>query len=287
MVLDLGKIRLLIVDDSPLSQRMIREALDPEWVEVCGTALTGGEGIELYRSLHPDVVTMDLTLPDIDGLACSREIILQDAGAKIVMLSAIKDEILVARGTSVGVRAFLQKPVKKEPLMMAIMRVCSQTDTVAEWQSQYLQFFLEAFQSNFKEMAHASCTIESGLESGAHYTSQGIAIIVGITGHRHGRVILACDKETATRFMQRVFKSEDISQNEVLNGLAEFANIVAGHGVSQINNEYRGMEFRLTPPSILFGTALSIYNPNLNSVLIRAESELGVIEMSVGFAGGE
>ena len=60
-MLELEKIRLLIVDDSPLSQRMIRESVDPEKIDVCGAALTGGEGVELYRSLRPDVVTMDLT----------------------------------------------------------------------------------------------------------------------------------------------------------------------------------------------------------------------------------
>ena len=278
---------MLIIDDSPLSHRLIQQALESERIEVCGAALTGVEGVELYRSLKPDVVTMDLTLPDIDGLACSREIIAADAGAKIVMLSAIKDEILVARGTAVGVKAFLQKPIKKEPLVTEILRVCSQEEVTTEWQSQYLQLFQNALAANFQEMANMECRIGHGADNGAHYTSRGVAVIIGITGQCHGRVIVDCDEETATRFMQRVFKSEKISQNEVLNGLAEFANIVAGHGVSQINNEYRGMEFRLTPPSILFGKALSIYNPNLNSALLKLESELGIIEMSVGFAGGE
>ena len=71
-------------------------------------------------------------------MACSREILTFDAKAKIVMLSAIKDEILVARGSSIGVKAFLQKPVKKQPLMTEILNVCSQEQIIAEWQDRYL-----------------------------------------------------------------------------------------------------------------------------------------------------
>ena len=111
-----------------------------------------------------------------------------------------------------------------------------------------MNFFLDAFQANFLEMTGVPCVVHTVAGSAAHYTSHGIAVIIGVTGQCHGRVIVDCAEETATRFMQKVFKSEDVSQNEVLNGLAEFANIVAGHGVSQINDKYKGLEFRLTPP---------------------------------------
>ena len=283
----MDKIRLLIVDDSTLSQRMISECVDKERVEICGSAKTGTEGLELYRSLQPDVVTMDLTLPDMDGLACSREIFMANSKAKIIMLSAIKDEILVARGSAIGIRSFLQKPVKKEPLMTEILRVCTDNEDNADWQEKYLDFFIDAFRINFQEMAGLGCEIEVLTKEGTRYNSHGIAVIIGITGNRHGRVIMDCAEETARRFMEIVLKTQDVAENEILNGMAEFTNIISGHGVSRINNGFKGAEFRLTPPSILFGDALSIYNPNLNSVLLKAATEIGSFEISVGFAGGD
>lgn len=116
----MGKIRVLIVDDSPFIHKAITRALNPEAYEVCGIALNGREGIEKYCALKPDVVTMDITMPVMDGLEAAEQILGQDASAKIIMLSAMGDDELIGKAQSLGIRAFLQKPFKAPELIAAI-----------------------------------------------------------------------------------------------------------------------------------------------------------------------
>ena len=67
----MNPLRVLVVDDSPFSQKIMTGLLKKNGFDVCGYADTGGQGLEQYRELRPDVVTMDMTLPDMDGLECS------------------------------------------------------------------------------------------------------------------------------------------------------------------------------------------------------------------------
>jgi len=283
----LGKIRVLIVDDSPFSQKVLSGALDKTVFDICAFAESGWEAVEQYRQLSPDVVTMDLTLPDMDGLACSSEIIRLDPAAKIVMVSAMKDEGLIARGYAVGVKAFLQKPPKPAELMDTIRQVCTIENETQEWQDKYLNHFVASLQDNLVSMARLECKTTVTSDNETKFASQGVAIIIGISGKQRGRMILDASQDTAVKFTQRVFGNTEVDEDDVLNSMAEFANIVCGHSASVINNIYRGTEFRLTPPSILSGKKISIVNPKLNSFIVAAETEIGVIKMSIGFAGGK
>ena len=105
----MGKLRVLIVDDSKISRVMIAEHLRETNFEVCGMAADAVEALKLYEELRPDFVTMDMNLPDTNGLECSRRILALDADARILMISAMKDLKLITQGKAVGVRAFLQK----------------------------------------------------------------------------------------------------------------------------------------------------------------------------------
>ena len=110
----MGKLRVLIVDDSKISRMMIAEHLRD----------TNFEASKLYAELRPDVVTMDMNLPDANGLECSRRILAEYADAKILMISAMKDLKLITQGKAIGIRAFLQKPVSKLDLMDTLHLVC-------------------------------------------------------------------------------------------------------------------------------------------------------------------
>ena len=85
----MGKLRVLIVDDSKISRVMIAEHLRETDFEVCGMAADAVEALKLYEELRPDFVTMDMNLPETNGLECSRRILALDADARILMISAI------------------------------------------------------------------------------------------------------------------------------------------------------------------------------------------------------
>ena len=119
----MAKLRLLIVDDSPFIHKNIRKALPADKFDICGTAQNGKEAIDLYFSLYPDVVTMDITMPVMDGLAAAKEILARDKRARIIMLSAMGDEELIEKAKALGVRAFLQKPFKADEMLSSIRRV--------------------------------------------------------------------------------------------------------------------------------------------------------------------
>jgi len=283
----MDRIRVLIVDDSPFSQMVIKRTLDENEFEICGVAETGREGIELYRSLTPDVVTMDITMPDMDGLICSRQIMLFDPQARIVVLSSLKDERLIAQGKSIGVKGFLQKPVASQELMNTIRQVCQLQQIEDGWQEKFLEYFIQSFKQNLKDMARLDCELSVTSAQGGKFISQGLAIVFGLTGSQQGRMILDASLETAQFFTQRISEKDVLGEEDVLHGVAEFANIVCGHSLSKINNSYEGIELRPTPPSILFGSNLSIVNPKLKSFMATAQTEIGQLSMSVGFAGGE
>ena len=119
----MSKIRVLIVDDSPFIHKAISRALTNGDFEVCGIGFNGKEGAELYAKLKPDLVTMDITMPIMDGLDSARLIVKSDPAAKIIMLSAMGDEELMKSAKDIGIRVFLQKPFKSDEMMKAIAQV--------------------------------------------------------------------------------------------------------------------------------------------------------------------
>ena len=84
-------IRILVVDDSPFVAAQITELLGKENYEVVGHALSGEQGIKMYEELKPDLVTMDIIMPGIDGIEAAVEILKKDPAARIVMLSSLCD----------------------------------------------------------------------------------------------------------------------------------------------------------------------------------------------------
>ena len=119
----MAKVRVLIVDDSPFIHKAITRALNTEEFEICGIGSNGREGADLYAKLKPDVVTMDITMPVLDGLGSAKEILTADPAARIIMLSAMGDEELMKSAKDMGIRVFLQKPFKAEELINSIRQV--------------------------------------------------------------------------------------------------------------------------------------------------------------------
>ncbi len=117
------KKTVLIVDDAKFVRMMIKKAVDKmDFAEVVGEAANGIEGVSLYKKLRPDLVTMDLVMPDSDGLNAIEEILKFDKDAKIVVISAIGQEVTVLEAASKGAKDFIKKPFKEEEVYRTFER---------------------------------------------------------------------------------------------------------------------------------------------------------------------
>jgi two-component system chemotaxis response regulator CheY len=117
------KMRILVVDDSLFIRSNIVKLLKKNNFEVVGEASNGIEAVEKYKILKPSVVTMDVTMPEMDGREAVEEIIKFDPNAKIIMISIMGQESIVMKAIKSGAKGFLVKPVKEDRLVKEINRI--------------------------------------------------------------------------------------------------------------------------------------------------------------------
>jgi CheY-specific phosphatase CheX/CheY-like chemotaxis protein len=285
------KIRVLVVDDSPFIHKAIARILPEDAYEICGSGKNGQEGVELYQRLAPDVVTMDITMPIMDGLAAAREILRKDPKAKIIMLSAMGDEELVQEAKAIGIKMLLQKPFKAPDMLTALGKVCALDDQpgaedAAQQDDSYLECFRTALKDTLTGMAGLDCSLGETAPQHGVLESKGLAVILGITGRMSGRVILDTSREVACKLCGMMNGEEyGLEDDFVLFSMAEFLNILSGNATTNINNKQRGLNLRLAPPSVFVGKRLNINSPKVKADIIRMETAAGDIRLSVGFEG--
>ncbi|MGQ9531322.1 MAG: response regulator [Desulfotomaculales bacterium] len=122
----MGK-RILIVDDAAFMRMMIRNILTKSGYEVVGEAENGAAAVALYQELRPDVVTMDITMPEMDGIEGVRQIRKIDPNANIIMVSAMGQQAMVMEAIQAGAKDFIVKPFQQERILQAIERVLART----------------------------------------------------------------------------------------------------------------------------------------------------------------
>lgn len=115
--------RVLVCDDAIFMRTMITDILSGAGYEVVGEAETGLQAIERYRELNPDLVTMDIVMPDMGGIDAVREIVKQDPNAKILMCSAMGQQALVVEAIQAGAKDFVVKPFQPSRVLEAVQRV--------------------------------------------------------------------------------------------------------------------------------------------------------------------
>jgi two-component system chemotaxis response regulator CheY len=118
----LGK-RILIVDDAAFMRMMLKDILTKNGYTVVGEAENGLVAIEKYKELKPDLVTMDITMPEMDGITAVKEIKKIDPGAKIIMCSAMGQQAMVIDSIQAGAQDFIVKPFQPERVLEAVEKV--------------------------------------------------------------------------------------------------------------------------------------------------------------------
>jgi two-component system chemotaxis response regulator CheY len=114
---------VLICDDAVFMRTMISDILEESGYEIVGQAESGLQAIERYKSLRPDLVTMDIVMPDMGGIDAVREITSFDANAKILMCSAKGQQALVVEAIQAGAKDFVVKPFQPSRVLEAVQRV--------------------------------------------------------------------------------------------------------------------------------------------------------------------
>ena len=114
--------RVLVTDDAAFMRMMIKNILTQNGHEVVGEAANGEEAVVQYQSLKPDVTTMDITMPEKDGIAALKEILAGDPAARVVMCSALGQESKVIESIRAGAKDFIVKPFQPDRVLSAIAK---------------------------------------------------------------------------------------------------------------------------------------------------------------------
>jgi len=112
--------KILIVDDSIVSRNNLKNILLGASHEVVGEAVDGEDGLEKYLALRPDLVTMDITMPKLNGIECLKEILSRDPQARVMMISALGQGAKILEAVNSGARHYITKPFETDKVLEAV-----------------------------------------------------------------------------------------------------------------------------------------------------------------------
>ena len=119
-------MKLMIVDDSNIIRsRIARIMANPKLptIEIVGFAANGTDALALFQATHPDIVTMDLTMPEMDGVECTTLLVESDPKVKILIVSALSDKATAIQALKKGAEGFLYKPFTDDELVNALLEL--------------------------------------------------------------------------------------------------------------------------------------------------------------------
>ena len=114
--------KILIVDDAPIIRLMLKDILVANGYQVVGEGNDGNEGVQLYKDLKPDVVTMDITMPEKDGIEALQEILEVNENAKVIVITAIDQRESLMEAIRAGATDYIIKPFETDRVLSAIRK---------------------------------------------------------------------------------------------------------------------------------------------------------------------
>lgn len=118
-----GKVRILAIDDSLVTLKILKKTLKETEFEVVGDATSGEEGLAKYDELKPDLVLLDIIMPEIDGIQTLERLMTKNKSAKVVMVSSMGAKEKVMESLEKGARNFVMKPYEKNTLIEVLKKV--------------------------------------------------------------------------------------------------------------------------------------------------------------------
>ena len=117
------KVRVMIVDDSAIIRQAIHKHLQDFNIDVVGTAEDGKIALEVFKNTNPEVVTLDITMPEMDGLSVLEEMLKIDKNVKVMVVTALSDKSTGLKAIKLGAKSFLPKPFTPEKLRSSFERL--------------------------------------------------------------------------------------------------------------------------------------------------------------------
>lgn len=280
-------IRVMIVDDSTFSIAVLKRMLQKDGMEIVGTALSMTDAIPKAQELKPDLITMDMTLPDGDGIECSKEILKYLADTKIIAISAMMDEEIIQRAKKVGIKTYLQKPVDQTDLDAAIERLFEGDELYGILKNNFEEAFKESIFSFVKREIGGEVSVEKVLDHPMTTNSSGISVAIGIIGRHDGRLIMDMSEETALGMTRKILQDDGQQIDDAINFLSEFTNVIGGNACSLLNGLNRSFGLRVSPPTVFRGKDITISIGDIMSESFVINTDLGEVFMNVGFQEGD
>jgi two-component system chemotaxis response regulator CheY len=119
----MSSLRIMVVDDSALTAKKLQKILEEAGHRIVSLCTTGRGAVDAYATVRPDIVTMDIAMPDMNGIDASRAILAQAPEAIIIMVTAHGQEQMVVEAIDAGAKGYLLKPIRPETLCETIERV--------------------------------------------------------------------------------------------------------------------------------------------------------------------
>lgn len=116
-------LKVLVVDDAIFMRLALKRMLERNGYDVVGEAENGRVAVQKYKELRPDIVTMDITMPEMDGIQAVTEIKKFDSKPKIIMISALGQESYIKQAVLLGVTGFIVKPFKEDNVIKALSKI--------------------------------------------------------------------------------------------------------------------------------------------------------------------
>ena len=118
-----SELKIMIVDDSIIARQMLRKILEEEGAKEIQEALNGAEAVEKYKSFQPDLVFLDIIMPDVPGDKTLEEIIAIDKDARVIMLSSLGTKEKVLECLKKGAENFIMKPIEKDKIIEIFKKI--------------------------------------------------------------------------------------------------------------------------------------------------------------------